>query len=74
MAKVYNFSAGPCILPQEVLKEASEAVSNFDNLNLSLVEISHRSKNFVAVMDETVELVKELLEVPDNYDAVFIQG
>ena len=65
MAKVYNFSAGPCILPQEVLKEASEAVSNFDNLNLSLVEISHRSKNFVAVMDETVELVKELLEVPD---------
>ena len=74
MSKVYNFSAGPCILPQEVLKEASEAVSNFDNLNLSLVEISHRSKNFVAVMDETVALVKELLEVPENYDVVFIQG
>ena len=74
MSKVYNFSAGPCILPQEVLKEASEAVSNFDNLNLSLVEISHRSKSFVAVMDETVALVKELLEVPENYDVVFIQG
>jgi phosphoserine aminotransferase len=74
MSKVYNFSAGPCILPQEVLKEASEAVTNFDGLNLSLVEISHRSKNFVAVMDETVSLVRELLEVPDNYDVVFIQG
>ncbi|MBD80718.1 MAG: 3-phosphoserine/phosphohydroxythreonine transaminase [Crocinitomicaceae bacterium] len=74
MSKVYNFSAGPCILPQEVLKEASEAVSNFDDLNLSLIEISHRSKNFVAVMDETVSLVKELLNVPDNYDVVFLQG
>jgi phosphoserine aminotransferase len=74
MSKVYNFSAGPCILPQEVLAEASEAVKNFDNLNLSLIEISHRSKNFVAVMDESVSLVKELLNVPDNYDVIFLQG
>jgi phosphoserine aminotransferase len=48
--KVHNFSAGPCILPQEVLKQASEAVLNFDNLDLSLLEISHRSKSFVKVI------------------------
>ena len=50
--KKHNFSAGPCILPQEVLKQASEAVLNFNNDNLSLIEISHRSKPFVAVMDK----------------------
>ncbi|MEI6020752.1 MAG: 3-phosphoserine/phosphohydroxythreonine transaminase, partial [Bacteroidota bacterium] len=51
MNKVHNFSAGPGILPQEVLKQASEACINFDNLNLSLLEISHRSKNYEKVMD-----------------------
>ena len=63
MTKVHNFSAGPGILPQEVLKQASEACINFDNLNLSLLEISHRSKNFEKVMDEARSLVKELFEV-----------
>jgi phosphoserine aminotransferase len=72
--KKHNFSAGPCILPQEVLQEASQAVLNFDNLDLSLLEISHRSKNFVAVMDEAVSLVKELLEVPEGYSVIFVQG
>ena len=70
----HNFSAGPCILPQEVLKTASEAVLNFNNLNLSLIEISHRSKDFVAVMDNAVALVKELLEVPEGYSVLFLQG
>ena len=72
--KVHNFSAGPCILPPEVLKEASDAVLDFDNLNLSLIEISHRSKNFVAVMDKAVSLVKELLNVPEGYSVLFLQG
>jgi len=72
--KVHNFSAGPCILPQEVLQQASEAVINFDNLNLSLVEISHRSKNFVKVMEEAQSLVRELMEVPEGYSILFIQG
>lgn len=72
--KVHNFSAGPCILPPEVLKQASDAVLNFDNLNLSLIEISHRSKNFVAVMDKAVSLVKELLNVPEGYSVLFLQG
>ena len=70
----HNFSAGPCILPQEVLKTASEAVLNFNNLNLSLIEISHRSKDFVSVMDNAVALVKELLEVPEGYSVLFLQG
>lgn len=72
--KVHNFSAGPCILPQEVFKEASEALLNFDDLGLSIIEISHRSKNFVAVMDEAVALVKELLHVPETHEVVFLQG
>lgn len=74
MAKVHNYSAGPCILPQEVIKEAAEAVLNFDGLDLSILEISHRSANFVAVMDEAVALVKELLEVPEGYSVCFMQG
>lgn len=74
MAKVHNYSAGPCILPQEVIKEAAEAVLNFDGLNLSILEISHRSANFVAVMEEAVSLVKELLEVPEGYSVCFAQG
>ncbi len=72
--KKHNYSAGPCILPQEVLKEASASVLNFDGLDLSLLEISHRSKNFVSVMDEAVALVKELLEVPEGYSVLFLQG
>lgn len=74
MAKVHNFSAGPGILPQDVLKEASEACINFDNLNLSLLEISHRSKNYEAVMDESRALVKELFEVGDEYEVLYLGG
>lgn len=72
--KKHNFSAGPCILPQSVLQQSAEAINNFDDLDLSLVEISHRSKNFVAVMDEAIALVKELLNVPAGYSVLFLQG
>ena len=74
MSKKHNFSAGPCILPQEVLKKASESILNFNNENLSLIEISHRSKPFVDVMDKAINLVKELLEVPEGYSVLFLQG
>ena len=74
MAKVHNYSAGPCILPNEVFKEAADSILNFNNLNLSLIEISHRSKDFVDVMEEARSLVKELLEVPEDYDVLFLQG
>jgi phosphoserine aminotransferase len=73
--KKHNFSAGPCILPQEVLKQASEAVLNFNNLDLSLIEISHRSADFVAVMDKARDLALELLDLKDKgYSALFLQG
>lgn len=74
MAKVHNFSAGPGILPIDVLKQASEACLNFDNMNLSLLEISHRSKNFEAVIDESRSLVKELFEVGDDYEVLYLGG
>ena len=72
--KKHNFSAGPSILPQEVLKKASEAIIDFNGLGLSLIEISHRSKDFIAVMDNAQALVKELLELPEGYSVLFVQG
>ena len=73
--KKHNFSAGPCILPQEVLQKASEAVLNFNDDNLSLIEISHRSKPFVAVMDTARSLALELLGLENKgYKALFLQG
>ncbi len=74
MTNVHNFSAGPGILPQEVLKQAAEACINFDNLNLSLLEISHRSKNYEKVMDEARAMVKELFEVGDDYEVMYLGG
>jgi phosphoserine aminotransferase len=74
MTKVHNFSAGPGILPLEVLKQAANACINFDNLNLSLLEISHRSKNFEAVMDNSRQLVKELLHLDDDFEVIFLGG
>ena len=73
--KKHNFSAGPCILPQEVLQKASEAIINFNNDNLSLIEISHRSKSFVSVMDTARSLALELLGLKNKgYKVVFLQG
>ncbi|MDC0249666.1 3-phosphoserine/phosphohydroxythreonine transaminase [Flavobacteriales bacterium] len=72
--KKHNFSAGPSILADSVFKKASKAVLNFNNDNLSLIEISHRSKPFVNVMEKAVSLVKELLEVPEGYSVLFLQG
>ncbi|WP_374164586.1 3-phosphoserine/phosphohydroxythreonine transaminase [Arcticibacter sp. MXS-1] len=70
----YNFGAGPCILPQEVFKQASEAVVNFNGTGLSILEISHRAPEFESVMDETVALMKEILGVPAGYSVLFLQG
>lgn len=74
MSKVHNFSAGPGILPADVLKQASDACINFENLNLSLLEISHRSKNYENVMDEARSIIKELFEVGDNYEVIYLGG
>jgi phosphoserine aminotransferase len=72
--KKHNFSAGPCILPNTVFEEASKSILNFNESNLSLIEISHRSKGFVDVMDEAEQLVKEILNVPNGYSVLFLQG
>jgi len=69
----HNFGAGPCILPQEVFKQASRAVLDFKD-GLSILEISHRSPEFEAVVEETTNLVKELLNVPSGYSVLFLQG
>lgn len=70
----HNFGAGPCILPQEVFKEASQAIIDFNNSGLSILEISHRSKAFEAVIEEAELLVRELLSVPEDYSVLFLQG
>ena len=73
--KKHNFSAGPCILPQEVLQKASEAILNFNNDDLSLIEISHRSVSFVSVMKKGRQLALELLGLENKgYKALFLQG
>ncbi|MBA6155034.1 3-phosphoserine/phosphohydroxythreonine transaminase [Tenacibaculum sp. S7007] len=73
--KKHNFSAGPCILPEEVLQKASEAIINFNDDNLSLIEISHRSKPFVDVIENARSLVLELLGLENKgYKALFLQG
>ena len=73
--KKHNFSAGPCILPQSVLQKAADAVINFNGLDLSLIEISHRSKDFVAVMEKAQSLALEHLGLQDKgYKALFLQG
>ena len=68
----HNFGAGPCILPQEAFQQAAVAVKDFNGL--SILEVSHRHKDFIAVMDEAIALVKEALNVPTGYSVAFIQG
>jgi phosphoserine aminotransferase len=73
--KKHNYSAGPCILPQEVFDKSAQAILNFNNLDLSILEISHRSKEFVAVMDEARALALELLGLEGKgYQALFLHG
>ena len=72
--KKHNFYAGPSILNEGVIKEAGKAVENFAGTGLSILEVSHRGKEFVAVMDETVALFKELLDVPETHEVVFVGG
>jgi phosphoserine aminotransferase len=70
--KKHNFGAGPCILPQEVFKQAADAVLDFNGL--SILEVSHRHEDYEAVMEEARELVKKALGVPEGYDVLYLQG
>ena len=72
--KQHNFGAGPGILPQEVIEESAKAVLNFNNSGLSILEISHRGKGYEAVMEEARSLVRELLNVPNTHEVLFLHG
>ena len=72
--KKHNFYAGPSILSQYTIDKTAEAVRDFADMGLSILEISHRSKQFQAVMDEAVALFKELLEIPEGYSVLFLGG
>ncbi|NDW08709.1 3-phosphoserine/phosphohydroxythreonine transaminase [Dysgonomonas sp. 520] len=72
--KKRNFSAGPSILPQQTIEETAKAILDFNGSTLSLMEVSHRGKDFIAVMDETEALFKELLNIPEGYSVIFLGG
>jgi len=74
MSKIHNFSAGPSILAESAFEKSIADIKNFAGTGLSILEISHRSKQFEAVMEETRQLVKKLLGLPDNYDILFLGG
>ena len=72
--KKHNFNAGPSVLPREVIEKTAQAVLDFENDGLSILEISHRAKNFQPIVDEAVELFKELLDIPEGYSVIFLGG
>ncbi|MBQ7878382.1 MAG: 3-phosphoserine/phosphohydroxythreonine transaminase [Bacteroidaceae bacterium] len=72
--KKFNFNAGPSVLPRQVIEETAKAVLDLNGIGLSVLEISHRSKDFQAVLDEAVALFKELLEIPEGYSVLFLGG
>lgn len=72
--KKHNFNAGPSILPREVIEKTAQAILDFNGSGLSLMEISHRAKDFQPVMDEAVALFKELLNIPEGYSVLFLGG
>jgi phosphoserine aminotransferase len=72
--KKHNFNAGPCILPQVAIENTAKAILDFNGIGMSILEISHRSKDFQAVMDEAVSLFKEVLNIPEGYHVLFLGG
>lgn len=74
MSRVYNFSAGPSMLPEEVLKKAQEEMVEYGTAGMSVMEMSHRSKDYEAIILGCEALVRELMNVPDNYKVLFLQG
>ncbi len=74
MARVYNFSAGPAVLPQEVLEEAAAEMLDYKGTGMSVMEMSHRSKAYQSIIDEAEKDLRELMHIPDNYKVLFLQG
>ncbi|MEG0109329.1 MAG: aminotransferase class V-fold PLP-dependent enzyme, partial [Lachnospiraceae bacterium] len=74
MSKVFNFSAGPAVLPKEVLKEAADEMLDYKGTGISVMEMSHRSKTFEEIIQTAESDLRELLQIPDNYKVLFLQG
>ena len=74
MSRVYNFSAGPAVLPEEVLQEAANEMFDYRGSGMSVMEMSHRSKTYQAIIDEAEADLRDLLNIPDNYKVLFLQG
>ena len=74
MSRVYNFSAGPAVLPEEVLKEAAAEMLDYKGTGMSVMEMSHRSKAYQAIIDEAEADLRDLMNIPDNYKVLFLQG
>lgn len=74
MSRVYNFSAGPAVLPEEVLKEAQAEMLDYKDTGMSVMEMSHRSKAFDQIIQEAEKDLRDLMHIPDNYKVLFLQG
>ena len=74
MKQMHNFNAGPCVLPREAVEAAIAAIQNFDNTGIGILEISHRTPGWERVMAETRQLWRELLNIPENYEVLFLGG
>ena len=74
MSRVYNFSAGPAVLPEEVLKDAADEMLDYKGTGMSVMEMSHRSKAFETIINEAEADLRELMNIPDNYKVLFLQG
>ena len=74
MSRVYNFSAGPAVLPVEVLQEAADEMLDYKGTGMSVMEMSHRSKAYQTIIDEAEADLRKLVGIPDNYKVLFLQG
>ena len=74
MGRVYNFSAGPAVLPEEVLKEVAEEMMDYQGSGMSVMEMSQRSADFQKIIDEAEQDLRDLMKIPDNYKILFLQG
>ncbi|MEL7564103.1 MAG: 3-phosphoserine/phosphohydroxythreonine transaminase [Dehalobacterium sp.] len=74
MDRVYNFSAGPAMLPESVLKKAADEMLNYHGSGMSVMEMSHRSKTYISIIENTEALIRKLMHIPDDYSVLFLQG
>lgn len=74
MSRVYNFAAGPAVLPEEVLKEAADEMLDYNGTGMSVMEMSHRSKDFEVIIQDAERNLRELMNIPNNYKVLFLQG